>query len=263
MKRNKTTTILFILLLSLIFSSCTKEINIKDASFRNGLAYLKEDEKPYTGIIEEYYENGKMKLRIEYKNGLKNGGYESYYENGKLRREETYKMGRLIGKVKWFHESGKSLADFEISDSVKYKPILLKSSDGTESPRILMVENIFPYDEVVTRIKNGQFDWEKYFSEGLNFSSNFNNIDMVARVEDNLETTGEIIFNDVKFNGLPNFFYLTKGFNKGTLNRHLQYFAEAGFISKYDNDWVFSRKNIGINGIITSQYDGVIAVFLF
>ena len=44
-----------------------------------------------------YYENGKIKEKIKYKNDIKNGSYESFYENGKKEYLGEYKNGKKTG----------------------------------------------------------------------------------------------------------------------------------------------------------------------
>ncbi len=51
-----------------------KEIATKeDLDIRNDLAYLPNDEKPFTGKHEQYHSNGKKYIVTNYKDGKKNG----------------------------------------------------------------------------------------------------------------------------------------------------------------------------------------------
>ena len=54
-----------------------------------------------------YYENGKLKAQIPYKNGKKEGIAKGYYENGKLLEELSYKNNMREGIDKQYYESGK------------------------------------------------------------------------------------------------------------------------------------------------------------
>lgn len=58
-------------------------------------------------IKEEYYPNGKLKLRIQVNNTIANGLYEEYYETGELKAKSTYKNGLLIDTVFTYHKNGK------------------------------------------------------------------------------------------------------------------------------------------------------------
>ena len=52
-------------------------------------------------LQEEYYENGKLEIKAEFKNGTHNGKYEEYYKNGNLythdinNPEEINEIGRF------------------------------------------------------------------------------------------------------------------------------------------------------------------------
>ena len=36
------------------------------------------------GLVETFHENGQLRLRGNYKNGIEDGLYETYYDNGQL-----------------------------------------------------------------------------------------------------------------------------------------------------------------------------------
>ncbi len=55
------------------------------------------------GIIKEYYNNGKIKEEVSYKDGKLNGIFKEYYENGSLKSEGRFKNGFLDGKVKEYY----------------------------------------------------------------------------------------------------------------------------------------------------------------
>jgi antitoxin component YwqK of YwqJK toxin-antitoxin module len=58
-------------------------------------------------LRREYYENGKLKSEIHYKNNEKNGSYKFYYDNERVKVKGNYKNGKLEGKVKEYDENGK------------------------------------------------------------------------------------------------------------------------------------------------------------
>lgn len=53
-------------------------------------------ERALDGLQEEYYENGNLNIRAEYKNGKKHGIYEEYNKNGRLIDRENYFKGERI-----------------------------------------------------------------------------------------------------------------------------------------------------------------------
>ena len=50
------------------------------------------------GIVKDYYPNGALKSKIEFKKGLGNGIYETYYENGNIFEKTIMKDGKPDGK---------------------------------------------------------------------------------------------------------------------------------------------------------------------
>ena len=64
------------------------------------------NEKPITGLLKFYYENGKLEGEIPYKNGEIDGLLKGYYENGKLEAEIPYKNGEIDGLSKTYYEDG-------------------------------------------------------------------------------------------------------------------------------------------------------------
>ena len=51
-----------------------------------------------SGIYEEFFNNGDIKLSVEMNSGIKNGEYKSFYENGKLKEFMVYENDLLDGK---------------------------------------------------------------------------------------------------------------------------------------------------------------------
>ena len=66
--------------------------------------YIKSSKKLFTGIHVEYYKNGNVKRRIEYKDGILDGVVENFREDGKLIHMETWKDKDLHGFFKTYDE---------------------------------------------------------------------------------------------------------------------------------------------------------------
>ena len=58
------------------------------------------------GLIKEYYSNGKLKSKGNYKNDLKYGIHQEYYRNGKLKSKGNYKNGQEYGIHQYYYENG-------------------------------------------------------------------------------------------------------------------------------------------------------------
>jgi len=74
-------------------------------------------EGPYTA----YYENGGVKAKTMLKGDKLNGTFMGFYPNGFLKIESFYEMGVLTGPVKMYYESGQlKLAGLYENDSLVY-----------------------------------------------------------------------------------------------------------------------------------------------
>src|ERR1700751_4601716 len=56
---------------------------------------------------KEYYNDGKLKSIIVYKDGKKDGEYKTYYNNGKIEISSTWIEGKLNGEAINYYENGK------------------------------------------------------------------------------------------------------------------------------------------------------------
>ena len=72
--KNTTTTIFIVLIFSL---NSIAQIIKSDKGI-----YLDQNNIPYTGIYNEYYENGEIRVEINLKNGVQDGLTNIYFENG-------------------------------------------------------------------------------------------------------------------------------------------------------------------------------------
>ncbi|MFP5041731.1 toxin-antitoxin system YwqK family antitoxin [Parasediminibacterium sp. JCM 36343] len=68
----------------------------KNVSRVNGLYQYKNN--PFSGIIKELYDNGKVKKQLSVYQGMLHGTYRSYYEDGKPWEIRSYKNNLSTGK---------------------------------------------------------------------------------------------------------------------------------------------------------------------
>jgi antitoxin component YwqK of YwqJK toxin-antitoxin module len=99
-----------VLVCLILFTSCTKSIDgKKERSYievREGITYYKGT--PFTGEIFEKDENGKLKYKINIKDGKRDGLSEVYYENGQLLVKENFKDGNKNGLYESYYKNGQS-----------------------------------------------------------------------------------------------------------------------------------------------------------
>ena len=70
------------------------------------ISYVDGEKKPFTGIVERKYSNGKVEALLRFKDGKLNGKSTMYNSNGKLDAEENYVDGLLNGITRTFYEDG-------------------------------------------------------------------------------------------------------------------------------------------------------------
>ncbi|MGZ8182986.1 MAG: hypothetical protein ACXWT1_13595 [Methylobacter sp.] len=67
-----------------------------ELDIRNGLAYLPNEDKPFTGKHEEHHSNGKKYIEIKYKDGKKNGLLIMWDEYGHKIGELNFEDGSQL-----------------------------------------------------------------------------------------------------------------------------------------------------------------------
>ena len=111
----KTLLTFFVLFLFPILISCNsysgssdKTVCVDtDALIRNGIIYLPNETKPFTGNNLCKYENGQIKSEGNYKDGKPDGKVTGWFENGQIQTVLNLKDGKLDGKATYWHENGK------------------------------------------------------------------------------------------------------------------------------------------------------------
>ena len=93
------------LLLPLILISCSqKETNDVQIVIRNDLAYEVNSDQPFTGMHVTYHNNGQIKSKLTYKDGLQDLK-EYYYESGQLASNFIFKNGDLY-EYEYYYSDG-------------------------------------------------------------------------------------------------------------------------------------------------------------
>ena len=73
---------------------------------RNDLYYKKFTDTPFTGTTLDYYSNGQLSHKVNWKNGKKEGIWEWYDDNGQLLLEGNFKNNMEEGLWKSYHDNG-------------------------------------------------------------------------------------------------------------------------------------------------------------
>lgn len=106
-------------------------------------------------VKKEYYDNGKLKEEIPYKNCKKEGIEKWYYKNGNLKKEIPYKNGWLEGISKKYYENGKLQAEIPYKKSLQDGMEKAYYENGKlkyEAP-FKRYEAFYPYTEIECMLK--------------------------------------------------------------------------------------------------------------
>jgi antitoxin component YwqK of YwqJK toxin-antitoxin module len=126
-----------------------------DAFYDNATETWRDiDKKPITGIINVYYESGKIKLKTPYKNGKVEGLFLGYYESGKIRQETPYKNDKAEGLSKVYYESGKINAETFFKKG-KMEGIYKRYSESGETEQEINYKNSEKEGLAKSYLKNG------------------------------------------------------------------------------------------------------------
>lgn len=71
-------------------------VTSEELDFRDGLAYLPNKDKPFTGKHEAHHSNGKKYSEIKYKNGKRNGRFIMWDEYGHKIGELDFEDGNQL-----------------------------------------------------------------------------------------------------------------------------------------------------------------------
>ena len=93
---NRYTLILTFLLTIVSFPSMVFGVDINDLVPRDGLAYEKFTDVPYTEEVTAYHKNGQLWTKATYKNSKAEGEWVFYDVYGKLSKKGIYKNGKKI-----------------------------------------------------------------------------------------------------------------------------------------------------------------------
>jgi len=95
-----------------------------------GLYYKEGSDTPYTGNVEDYYENGTLREKKTYKDGKEEGPSEGYFDNGQLEMKGNSKNGKLEGPYEVYYENGQLWKKGTYKGGLKEGPWVVFTEDG-------------------------------------------------------------------------------------------------------------------------------------
>ena len=145
-----------------------REVDYPQLQDRNGIAYLPNEEKPFTGVENRRYENGQKKYEATLKDG-KLSGLIHWHPNGQKAMEAIFKDGKKEGLMTSWYENGQkhweaTYKDNKIVSAIVWKP------NGEKCPDTNVVDgNGIQY----AYHGNGQKHIEETFKDGKEISAKF------------------------------------------------------------------------------------------
>jgi UPF0755 protein len=156
------------------------KMDVNNLIDRGGVLYAPNNNKPYTGTVFDFYENGTEKLNGRYRNGLKNGKWTWWNRDGSIIERGTYRNELMNGlwqfyywndnmKVKGSYRDGNGATDDYYSDIPthgRYGKWTYWYENGNKK-----LEGFFKNDERNGKwlqwYENGQKMGESSFKDGL------------------------------------------------------------------------------------------------
>lgn len=95
-----------IVLIAIILTSCSNEIPRSEITVKDGIAYKKGEDKPYTGTVFSIHKNDKRKEEVTYEEGLLSGPFKTWSEFGLPQLEGNWMNGKKMGAWTEYYENG-------------------------------------------------------------------------------------------------------------------------------------------------------------
>jgi antitoxin component YwqK of YwqJK toxin-antitoxin module len=83
---------------------------------RNGISYMPNSDKPFTGKYVSSYGNGQKKSEENYKDGKQDGLATEWYKNGQKKIEINYKDGKEDGLATVWYGNGQKQGETTYKD---------------------------------------------------------------------------------------------------------------------------------------------------
>ncbi len=225
--------------LSFNFSSCnSKAVDIDTLVERNGVYYLPNENKPFSGDVFSMHLNQQFALKGTIDKGLFSGKFEKWFKNGQLNLQATFALGKYDGNVKEWNDKGILLKDCnyksgEIEGSCKeyfFEDGSLKKEYGLKSGKLEgnFVEMYSPNNtKIVCSYLNGKLTgkYEEFYQNGI--------VQQAGNYVDDMQDGEWVGYNS---DGTKEFIRNFKnGFKHGI---HIEYYRTGPIFSKinYAND---------------------------
>ena len=86
--------------------NAVSEIESDSFNSKNKLFYDNNTDKPFNGLHEKFYQNGKLSSQVEYSNGVRNGMDKAWWEDGNPKHILNYKNSSKDGRFEYYNSNG-------------------------------------------------------------------------------------------------------------------------------------------------------------
>lgn len=146
-----------------------KDIEVRDG---DGLAYLQEADKPYSGVVITRNKNWQVKYFANYEEGKLHGVELRWHENGRMKKMLDYEHGEKVRHREWF-ESGIHKIDAMMKEGEAYGRHVTWFEDGSLRFSGSFVENLLWDGPVKDIHEDGQVMWDAIFKQGRYVSGKY------------------------------------------------------------------------------------------
>ena len=160
-----------ILYLNLSFSQGNQVFRYHDSETYtiDDILFSINDKKPLTGLVFQTFQNGKISIECEYKNGLKNGEFSAWYENGNKQFVATFIDNVANSSFKKWHENGNLDIDCHYKNGLQHGASKQFYENGN-----LQIETFYSNGVINGYIKtwyeSGQIRFHKIMKDGIEVS---------------------------------------------------------------------------------------------
>ncbi len=106
-------------------------VTMDDWALAKFATYDKQGDRIKHGTFAVYYENGELKAKGAYVEGVLDGLYQSWHANGQLEAQGTYRQGAQDGDWNWWHNNGMRQATGKYVDGRPAGSVMQWKADGT------------------------------------------------------------------------------------------------------------------------------------
>lgn len=139
---------------------------------QDGLAYLKGETEPYTGVVIGRNKEWQMKYFANYERGKLHGAEMRWYEGGGMKKMLDYERGEKVRHREWF-ENGNREIDAMMKDGAAFGRHTKWFEDGSLRFSGNFIEDLLWDGPVKDIHKGGAVMWDAVFKRGRYVSGKY------------------------------------------------------------------------------------------